>query len=195
MNCYPIENHPHDSRVKLCTDGIVQTLPTRMGTGGNNTPFVLIDSKRKESELAFIANSSGDGIACPLDASYYKGQGLRQGVEREFVMMKAYMAGNGQLDQVQLTDVSRTLDCMHDQKIVLIDNQEENMENNEKKYVLRRLTPTECARLQGFPDWWCDGANGSDSAQYKLWGNGIALPCVAFIMENIAEDMNYGSNE
>lgn len=57
-----------------------------------------------------------------------------------------------------------------------------------KKYVLRRLTPTECARLQGFPDWWCDGADGSDSAQYKLWGNGIALPCVAFIMGNLVNE-------
>ena len=189
MNCYPIENHPHDSRVKLCTDGIVQTLPTRMGTGGNNTPFVLIDPKPQQ---AFVANSSGDGIACPLDASYYKGQGLRQGIEREFVMMRAYMAGNGQLDQVMLTEVSRTLDCMHDQKMVLIDKQEDGMEDNGKKYVLRRLTPTECARLQGFPDWWCDGANGSDSSQYKLWGNGIALPCAVMILQNIVDDAMKG---
>ena len=62
---------------------------------------------------------------------------------------------------------------------------EENNNNNGRKYVLRRLTPTECARLQGFPDWWCDGADGSDSAMYRLWGNGVALPCVAFIMENL----------
>ena len=58
-----------------------------------------------------------------------------------------------------------------------------------RKYVLRRLTPTECARLQGFPDWWCDGANGSDSAQYKLWGNGVALPCVYDVLGRIAEEM------
>ena len=35
----------------------------------------------------FVLNSSGDGIAAPLDASYYKGQGLRQGLEREFVVI------------------------------------------------------------------------------------------------------------
>jgi DNA (cytosine-5)-methyltransferase 1 len=64
-----------------------------------------------------------------------------------------------------------------------------------RKYVLRRLTPTECARLQGFPDWWCDGANGSDSAQYKLWGNGVALPCVAMILQNIAEDAKRGKEK
>lgn len=97
------------------------------------------------------------------------------------------------------------------------------------QYIVRRLTPTECARLQGFPDWWCDdlgteeptaddvkfwrgvfethrkvlGTSSkpksdsqiirwlknphSDSAEYKMWGNGVALPCVRYIMHNIAE--------
>lgn len=67
--------------------------------------------------------------------------------------------------------------------------QEESMEGSPRKFILRRLTPTECARLQGFPDEWCDGANGSDSAQYKLWGNGIALPCAVDVLGRIAEEM------
>lgn len=96
-------------------------------------------------------------------------------------------------------------------------------------YTVRRLTPTECARLQGFPDWWCSdlatpeptaediefwrnvfethrkimGTSKkaktdkqiakwlkdphTDSAEYKMWGNGVALPCVQFIMHQIAE--------
>lgn len=58
-----------------------------------------------------------------------------------------------------------------------------------RKYVLRRLTPTECARLQGFPDWWTDGADGSDSAKYKLWGNGIALPCAFDVLSRIAKEL------
>ena len=94
-------------------------------------------------------------------------------------------------------------------------------------YIVRRLTPTECARLQGFPDWWCDelgieepteediakwkdifethakalGKKGkpktdaqiikwlkdphSDSAEYKMWGNGVALPNVYFVLSGI----------
>lgn len=40
--CYAVENHPNDSRCRIDPDGIVQTLSSRMGTGGNNTPFVLI---------------------------------------------------------------------------------------------------------------------------------------------------------
>lgn len=100
-----------------------------------------------------------------------------------------------------------------------------NSTNQDVKYVVRRLTPVECARLQGFPDWWCKGLetedptdeevafwkdvwkvwndiNGvkektdanlkkwitdpySDAAEYKLWGNGIALPCADFVLAGI----------
>lgn len=99
---------------------------------------------------------------------------------------------------------------------------------NSPEYIVRRLTPTECARLQGFPDWWCAdlGTDNpteeelrfwkdvfethrkivggevkpksekqirawlknphSDSSEYKLWGNGVALPCVFFVLSGIA---------
>lgn len=95
------------------------------------------------------------------------------------------------------------------------------------EYIVRRLTPTECARLQGFPDWWCSdlgteepteeeikwwaevfethrhimGTSSkpksekqiikwlkdphSDSAEYKMWGNGVALPNVVFVLSGI----------
>ena len=93
-----------------------------------------------------------------------------------------------------------------------------------RKYIIRRLTPTECARLQGFPDWWSTLApynpadaefwedvrkthaeiNGkkykpvkdlkkwyeklhTDSAEYKMWGNGIALPNAEYVIRGIAE--------
>ena len=90
-------------------------------------------------------------------------------------------------------------------------------------YAVRRLTPLECGRLQGFPDYWCQNLeiknpteddiaffhevfethrviNGkkkaktdkqiikwlqnpySDTAEYKMWGNGVALPCVIYVM-------------
>ena len=66
---------------------------------------------------------------------------------------------------------------------------EEQEQKKQRKYRVRRLTPTECARLQGFPDGWCDGAEGSDSAQYKLWGNGIALPCAEDVIGRCAEEL------
>lgn len=161
--------------------------------------------------------------------------------------MKAYCAGNGQLHQMSMDSVTNTLDCMHDQQMVVSEDdrwkyirrlqaryvptaipevirgrmhsttcflsskivrggvsrlrltqvtgkeREAGMEKNEnlssssgRKYVLRRLTPLECLRLQGLPDWWCNGANGSDSAIYKMAGNGLAIPCAYDVMRRVA---------
>lgn len=113
-------------------------------------------------------------------------------------------------------DLCPTLSCNHEAPII-----------TEPYYIVRRLTPTECARLQGFPDAWCADlgtaepadaeiafwedvfethrkaatvakkpktekqirkwlANPySDSAEYRLWGNGIALPCAYFVLSGI----------
>ena len=51
--------------------------------------------------------------------------------------------------------------------------------------LIRRLTPTECASLQGFPKGWCSDIPHSDSDEYKLWGNGMALPCVLYVLVGI----------
>lgn len=167
--CHPVENHPNDSRVKICEDGICPTIPARMGTGGGNGPMVL--------------------------------------------EQQVYTAGNGQTNTIdKLLPHARTLDCMHDQQILL------HKTGKPRKYIVRRLTPLECARLQGFPDCWCSEIETenpteeeiafwaevwethriameksgnpksrnqiikwlrdprSDSSEYRMWGNGIALP-------------------
>ena len=53
-------------------------------------------------------------------------------------------------------------------------------------HLIRRLTPLECERLQGFPDGWTDIPGASDSARYKALGNSVAIPCVEFIMSRTA---------
>jgi len=53
-------------------------------------------------------------------------------------------------------------------------------------YAVRRLTPLECLRLQGYPDWWLDIEGMSDSAKYKAVGNSVAIPCVDFVMSGIS---------
>lgn len=53
------------------------------------------------------------------------------------------------------------------------------------KNLVRRLTPLECERLQGFPDGWTKIEKSSDSARYKALGNSVAIPCVDFIMRGI----------
>ena len=83
-----------------------------------------------------------------------------------------------------MQEVSNALDCMYDQQMVL-----KGADNPPRKYIVRRLTPLECCRLQGFPDWWEEGVEGSDSARYKMWGNGIALPCAADVLGRIARAM------
>lgn len=59
-------------------------------------------------------------------------------------------------------------------------------EGGKKRNRIRRLTPLECERLQGFPDGWTDVPGASDSARYKALGNSVAVPCVDFILCGIA---------
>ncbi len=65
-----------------------------------------------------------------------------------------------------------------------------------KAKLIRRITPLECERLQGFPDGWTDiptcCINGklvktSDSARYKALGNSVALPCVSYVLKNLSQ--------
>ena len=98
----------------------------------------------------------------------------------------AYGVGNGQLNEAQCmaTEKAQTLNTMHDAQAVM-----QNM-------AVRRLTPLECERLQGFPDSWTDiGAwtdekgklhkESSDSARYKALGNSIALPPWKWVLKRI----------
>lgn len=159
-----IENHPNDSRCKFSSDGMVQTLSGRMGTGGNNTPMVI--------------ESINGEVSGTLDSSYFKGCGERQGIEREVVAI-----GNGQTNQ-EVSDMAHTLNCMHDQEAII--------ENN---LIVRRLTPTECAKLQGYPsDWmeigeWVDSRGkkhkDADAPKYKAAGNSIALPFWQWLADRI----------
>lgn len=61
-----------------------------------------------------------------------------------------------------------------------------------RKYLVRRLTPLECERLQGLPDGYTDipDKTCSDSARYKALGNGMAQPCPDFIIKRITECVN-----
>lgn len=65
-------------------------------------------------------------------------------------MSQSYCIGNGQMHQIQLQDQVGTLNCMHDQQMIL----EGGDEMKDVRTVVRRLTPTECERLQGYPDGW-----------------------------------------
>lgn len=104
--------------------------------------------------------------------------------------------GNGQLHQVQLTEVVGALNCMHDQQAILRGGGEQPLEENNVKTIVRRLTPMECEHLQNFPDNWTDlgdwvDSNGkkhkaADSPRYKAIGNSLALPFWQWLARRIA---------
>lgn len=55
------------------------------------------------------------------------------------------------------------------------------------EYIVRRLTPLECERLQGLPDGYTDVPGASDSKRYKAVGNGMAHPCALFVLQQIVK--------
>ena len=116
----------------------------------------------KDAGAHAVAYGINGDVAATLDASYYKGCGMRQGVEREVV---AYCVGNGQLNQITMAEQANTLDCMHDQQAVVY------REAVSVRYIVRRLTPTECARLQGFADRWAvpDRKDDFTDEEYRFW--------------------------
>ena len=178
------DNHSQDSRyngpLKLSP-----SLNTQLGTGGNNAPLVCVPT-------------SADNLYC---------------------MSKSYHFAHATPDQADALVAT-------DYKCPPVVNAD---------WRVRMITPLECARLQGFPDWWTDGLtdenpsdeevqkwqgifdewcdiNGKkhkspaqvrkwlqtehpDSAKYKLWGNGVALPCVVFVLCGIVaiHDIEYGT--
>ena len=60
-------------------------------------------------------------------------------------------------------------------------------------HLIRRLTPLECERLQGFPDGWTEISGASDSARYKALGNSVAIPCVDFVMQCLVQAIQMGA--
>ena len=61
----------------------------------------------------------------------------------------------------------------------------------EPPFLIRRLVPIECERLQGYPDGWTDVPGASDSARYRALGNSVAIPCVEYIMRRIKKALGH----
>ena len=179
---YVLENHPNDSRIKICEDDTFQTLSGRMGTGGNNTPMVMETSMAVESHAQDARYNMGEinqtlGANMQHDAA---NDGLVYGVDT--------------YNQTQSEEQAKTLNsaATDSDHIPCTYKGDTNMSNNA---VVRRLTPRECERLQGMPDGWCDigewvDENGkkhkdADAPKYKALGNGIALPFWQWLMYRV----------
>ena len=248
-----VENHPADSRLKFSRDGLVQTLPSRMGTGGGNVPMVfsigayasggMMSSNPHagiyEADTARTIDANGGnpsahqgGMAVVAFTQNQRAEvrdlhdcagalAAEPGMKQQTYIMQgpAYGVGNGQPNQAVTHEQAGTLTCMHDAPAVCIDcrnhragaisgtlqakgngGQSLNYVNpvavdcrhdrvdeisgtlQAKKtgtalyatnpvfsnYIVRRLTPRECAKLQGFPPDWCAGLGTPDPSEEDI---------------------------
>ena len=198
------ENHGIDSRY-TGPHKVAPTMSARYGTGGNNVPLV-----EQEADAICIAGNivdrqpqnGGNGLGCQDELAYtltatdrhciYARQRVDVFKDGEVVSTQSARQHKDATDLV--VDVAG-LDCRN-----AVENGDlcgtlqkgtsgsslNSIHPIRNGLLIRRLTPLECERLQGFPDGWTDIPGASDSARYKALGNSVAIPCVEFIMSRIA---------
>ena len=189
------ENHGIDARY-TGPHPVSPTLSARAGTGGNNLPIVAenprycITGNVIDRQLQNGGNGFGyqEDISYTLTATDHHAVFSRQRVD----IFKD--------DDVASTESARqhkdATDLVYQKTVGALTSSDRKGPNSqyvgqdklvvESPLLIRRLTPLECERLQGFPDGWTDLPGASDSARYKALGNSVAIPCVEFIMRGIA---------
>lgn len=166
------ENHGIDGRYTGPLP-VSPTLSARSGTGGNNLPLVA-----KEPDSYCIAGNiidrqtqnGGNGFGYQENICYTLNTADRHAVytrQRVDAFSEKCIASTQSARQ-------------HKDATDLVCQPESN------RNLIRRLTPLECERLQGFPDGWTLTEGASDSARYKALGNSVAIPCVTFVLRGIA---------
>ena len=175
-----LNNHPMDSRVTIGDPNTIETLTSRMGTGGGNVPLLLVNTPVVAFNVLQDAVPNKDVAPCLSTGNPKTGQanlGVCYAIDRA-----AFNQGKNAKYQIQIDEngVAHTLTAKGAGAVCY---------QSQRQWIVRRLTPIECARLQGMPDWWCKDINHSDAAEYKMWGNGMALPCTLYVMQGIAEQL------
>ena len=173
------ENHGIDARYRQMGD-VAPTMSARYGTGGNNMLLV------GEQVFCITGNAidrepenGGNGIGYQENVSY-----TLTGFDRHAVCSVSEVvgalckgdekgAGSQYVEQGKCVVDLYTCEPAGDTDLPIL--------------LIRRLTPLECERLQGFPDGWTDIPGASDSARYKALGNSVAIPCVDFVMKCMAD--------
>ena len=205
----------------------VKCFDCRGNGDGQTTSTLTGDHQNRVTDYTTVVCIQGNCIDRP-DTAGCNGAGWKKDccytlntIDRPAV---AYCMAHGQSNAEIAENKSPCLNCNHEQPILF--TEESNL-----RYIVRRLTPTECARLQGFPDWWGHpdrkddftedeyrfwlqvrnthaAINGrtekqytkeqmlswynklhTDSSEYKMWGNGIALPNALYVMIGIRKEL------
>ena len=173
------ENHGIDARYRQM-GSVAPAMSARCGTGGNNVPLV------GEQVYCLAGNTidrepenGGNGMGYQENVSY-----TLTGFDRHAVCSVPKVvgalckgdekgAGSQYVEQGKCVVDLYTCEPAGDKDLPIL--------------LIRRLTPLECERLQGFPDGWTDIHGASDSARYKALGNSVAIPCVDFVMKCMAD--------
>lgn len=215
VRCYDIG----EARLRTPSEYIEKTptLTARCGTGGNNVPGVVYCLQGNGIDRADTAGCNGKGVC--EDKCY-----TLNTIDRHAVCFPQ-QAYNKFIQE----DIGATLKASDGTYGGGSENLVAEQSFSPIRYIVQRLTPTECARLQGFPDWWGEipkkdnltddeyvfwlnarntyakinnkttkeyskeqmlswyNKLHSDSSEYKMWGNGIALPNALYVMQGIAE--------
>lgn len=169
------ESHGMDARYRQM-GSVAPAMSARCGTGGNNVPLVgeqvyCLAGNTIDREL----ENGGNGIGYQENVAY-----TLTGFDRHAVCSVSEVvgalckgdekgAGSQYVEQGKCVVDLYTCEPAGDKDLPIL--------------LIRRLTPLECERLQGFPDGWTDIPGASDSARYKALGNSVAIPCVDFVMK------------
>ena len=193
------ENHGIDSRYTGPHE-VVPTISARCGTGGNNVPLIgggadvfCIMGNAIDRE----PHNGGNGIGYQRDIAYSLTTSDRHAIfsrQRTDVFQENDVVSTESARQHK--DATDLLMQPYQQTVgTLVCSDHKGISNqyvNDDKCIvggtnlIRRLTPLECERLQGFPDGWTNIEGASDSARYKALGNSVAIPCVEHVMHGIA---------
>ena len=163
-------NRVDDIRIQKA---VINTLQARMGTGGNNMPMVAYPIQGTTIGRSDTAGPQGKGFGDAEDPMYTIDTVGGNAVA---------MAGNFELYDFPKEEVSPSLNARRAKDTLTYGDAS----------VVRRLSPRECERLQGFPDDWT--ASQSDSQRYKQMGNAVAVPVVQWIINRLVavNDANNG---
>ena len=203
------ENHGIDSRY-TGPHKIAPTMSARYGTGGNNVPLV----SQEPGAICIAGNAidrqpqnGGNGLGCQEDIAYtltatdHHAVFSRQRVDvfknEDIASTQSARQHKDATDLICQPTYQQTVGTIGYTDHKGINNQfvSEDKCIVERTSLIRRLTPLECERLQGFPDGWTDIPDASDSGRYKALGNSVAIPCVEFVLRGIAHILQKAMEE
>lgn len=202
------DNHAKDCRYNGPLE-VAPTVTSTYGTGGNNVP--LVGSAILQETICIAGNTidrepenGGNGLGCQPDISYTITTSDRHAVfsrqrsdefsENDVVATQSARQHKDATDLICQPEVfGQSQYGNYAEGCTTLRAQggdngggSENLVKENGRNLIRRLTPLECERLQGFPDGWTLIPGASDSARYKALGNSVAIPCVDFVLRGIA---------